>query len=71
MTTALQPPTYLCHGDESLLCSRDIIEVRLSVGGVCCMITDTAGIRTNIEAVASGQIGGLNAVEEEGIRRAR
>ena len=43
--------------------SRDVIEVKLNYGGVCCILTDTAGIRPLDNTV--------HAVEVEGMQRAR
>lgn len=44
--------------------TRDVLEVRLDLGGVPCLLSDTAGLREHSE-------GGVDAVEVEGMRRAR
>lgn len=48
--------------------TRDVVEVRLDIGGYLCTFADTAGIRTQ-EGAVDGMV--IGAVEEEGIRRAR
>lgn len=40
--------------------TRDVIEVRLDLGGVACLLSDTAGLRLS-----------LDPLEQEGVRRAR
>lgn len=49
---------------STILCCRDVIEVRLSIGGVYCLLTDTAGLRSHGES-------GVGAIEIEGMNRAR
>ena len=41
--------------------TRDIVEVRMDLGGISCIISDTAGLRGNSE----------DAIEVEGMKRAR
>jgi hypothetical protein len=41
--------------------NRDIVEVRMDLGGVPCIVSDTAGLRTS-----SGDV-----IEIEGMKRAR
>jgi tRNA modification GTPase len=41
--------------------TRDVVEVRMDLGGIPCVISDTAGLRSNSE----------DAIELEGMRRAR
>jgi tRNA modification GTPase len=41
--------------------TRDIVEVRMDLGGVSCLVSDTAGLRKNTD----------DPIEEEGIRRAK
>ena len=40
---------------------RDIVEVRLDLGGVSCIVSDTAGIRNET----------IDQIEQEGMRRAK
>ena len=44
-----------------LLLCRDVIEVRMDLGGVPCIISDTAGLRSHSDDV----------IEIEGMKRAR
>ena len=44
-----------------LLVCRDVIEVRMDLGGVPCIISDTAGLRSHSDDV----------IEIEGMKRAR
>jgi len=48
--------------------TRDVVEVRLDLGGVPCLVSDTAGLRTEH---TEGQTSVIDAVEIEGMRRAR
>ena len=41
--------------------TRDIVEVRMDLGGVTCLVSDTAGLREDTD----------DPIEQEGIRRAR
>lgn len=43
--------------------TRDIVEVRLDLQGVSCIVCDTAGIRSEKD--------GVDDIELEGIRRAK
>jgi hypothetical protein len=45
----------------SWLLHRDVVEVRLDLAGVPCIVSDTAGLRT----------GSSDVIELEGMRRAR
>lgn len=45
----------------SFLIDRDIVEVRMDIGGVSCIVRDTAGLRSQTSDV----------IEQEGIKRAR
>ncbi|KAG8531954.1 uncharacterized protein KY384_003590 [Bacidia gigantensis] len=47
--------------------TRDIVDVNLDIGGYLCRFGDLAGLREK----SPGDTGGLNSIEEEGIRRAR
>ena len=40
---------------------RDVVEVRMDLGGVPCIVSDTAGLRVD----------STDAIEIEGMRRAR
>ena len=42
--------------------TRDVVTARLDLGGVLCVVSDTAGIREGV---------GVGDVEEEGVRRAK
>jgi tRNA U34 5-carboxymethylaminomethyl modifying GTPase MnmE/TrmE len=44
-----------------VLCYRDVVEVRLELAGVPCIVSDTAGLRADSSDV----------IELEGMRRAR
>lgn len=45
--------------------TRDIVEVRLDLGGLPCIVSDTAGLRNE------GTDGTIDAIEIEGMRRSR
>mmetsp|Transcript_14605 Transcript_14605/g.23838 ORF Transcript_14605/g.23838 Transcript_14605/m.23838 type:complete len:140 (+) Transcript_14605:151-570(+) len=44
--------------------TRDVVEVILDLGGVQCTLLDTVGVREDMEE-------GVNAIEVEGMKRAR
>lgn len=43
--------------------TRDVVEVRMDLGGIACLVSDTAGLRH--------EAGGVDAIEVEGMKRAR
>jgi hypothetical protein len=47
--------------------SRDIVEVKLDLGGVPCILRDTAGLRSK----EIGGAHGFDVIELEGMKRAR
>jgi hypothetical protein len=57
-----------CVGDFWYYC-RDIVEVRLDLAGVPCILSDTAGLRGAGAgaAIAAADIDGAHATGEEGL----
>jgi tRNA modification GTPase len=50
--------------------TRDVVEVRLDLGGVACIVSDTAGLRAIVDSSES-PLDQQDVVELEGMRRAR
>ena len=48
------------------MCCSDVVEVRLDLDGIACIVSDTAGIRGTTDGTE-----GVGDVELEGMRRAR
>ena len=60
----VNPLFYLIHNAMILLLlHRDIVEVRMDLQGIPCIIRDTAGLRP--------EEGTIDEIEKEGMRRAR
>lgn len=52
--------------------TRDVVEVRLDLGGIACLVSDTAGLRAVAGSGPDGTgAGTVDAIEVEGMRRAR
>jgi tRNA U34 5-carboxymethylaminomethyl modifying GTPase MnmE/TrmE len=53
---------------------RDVVEVRLDLGGIPCIVSDTAGLRGDwlgINTDSDVNEDGIDEIEKEGMRRSK